>query len=103
MALTYDESFALMTSGEFGGRVQVALLKYADSIKGEDPTTPAHNTRYKWADRAQLNPAQTAREIQPPTVMDAAVQEAGVDEDGKALIADDALQGSVEATVNKLM
>jgi hypothetical protein len=97
MALTYDESAALMTDQAFRGRVKVACLKYADSIMNEPTTTPAHNTRLRWATQCDQNPDGVATQIQPPTVMDAAVQDAG------ATITDTALQGSVEAVVNKLL
>lgn len=95
MPMTYEESAALMQDPEFRGRVKVACLKYADSIIGEPSTTPAHNTRLKWAQMTTQAPDSVAVSIQNPVVMDAAVQESG------AAIEDAALQGSVEATVNK--
>lgn len=95
--MTYTESAALMTDSAFRGRIKVASLKYADSILAEVETTPAHNTRLKWAQQTMQNPEMTASQIQPPTVMDAAVQTDGAD------ITDTALQGSVEAVVNKMM
>jgi hypothetical protein len=97
MALTYDESAALMTDAAFRGRVKVAALKYANSILGEENTVPAHNTREKWAMNTFQNPEMVASGLQPPTVMDAAVQTAGAE------IADDMLQASVETVVNKMM
>jgi hypothetical protein len=81
----------------FRGRVKVAVLKYADSIMIEASSVPAHNTREKWAMSAMQNPDMVAGQIQPPTVMDPAVQAAG------AAIEDIALQGAVEAVVNKLL
>lgn len=95
--MTYEESAALMTDLDFRGRVKVAALKYADSIMGEPTDTPAHNTRLRWAAQCEQQPDMTAMQLQPPTVMDAAVQLAG------AGIADAALQGSVEAVVNKML
>jgi hypothetical protein len=95
--MTYDESAALMTDSEFRGRIKVASLKYADSISNEPTTIPAHNTRMRWATTCMQQPDMTAAQLQPPVVMDAAVQA-----DGSA-ITDDALQGSVETVVNKLM
>jgi hypothetical protein len=97
MPLTYDESAALMTDFAFRGRVKVAALKYADSILGEPTNTPAHNTREKWANQTFQNPEAEAMKLQPPVVMDAAVQTDG------AAILDPALQGSVEAVVNKML
>lgn len=95
--MTYEESAALMTDSAFRGRVKVAALKYADSIMGEATNTPAHNTRERWALMTMQNPDGTAAQLQPPTVMDAAVQAAGAEID------DEALQASVETVVNKMM
>jgi len=97
MALTYDQSAALMTDMAFRGRIKVSALKYADSILGELASVPAHNTRLRWAAQCEQQPDQTAAQLQPPVVMDAAVQT-----DGSA-ITDAALQSSVEAVVNKLL
>jgi len=95
--MTYVESAALMTDLEFRGRVKVSCLRYADSIIGEPTGTPAHNTRLKWAQACLQNPDMMAVQVQPPTVMDAAVQADGPD------ITDEMLQASVEVTVNKIM
>jgi hypothetical protein len=95
--MTYEESAALMTDPAFRGRVKVSCLKYADSILGESESIPAHNTRLKWAQQAFQQPDMTAAQIQPAVVMDAAVQTDGKD------ITDVALQGSVEAVVNKML
>lgn len=97
MALTYDQSAALMMDVAFRGRVKVAALKYADSIMIELPSVPAHNTRERWAINTLQNPEMVAAQIQPAVVMDAAVQDAG------STITDAALQGSVEATINKML
>jgi hypothetical protein len=98
MAMTYDESAALMTDIEFRGRIKVACLTFANYILGEATDVPAHNTRVKWANNTIAGPDMAAANIQPPVVMDAAVQDAG-----GAAITDEALQGSVETTVNKLL
>jgi hypothetical protein len=95
--MTYDESAALMIDQEFRGRVKVACLKYADSILNEPIATAGHNTRVRWAQQCQQQPDMTASNVQPATVMDSAVQEAGAE------ITDAALQGSVEAVVNKML
>jgi hypothetical protein len=97
MALTYEQSNALMNDMQFRGRVKVACLKFADSIFNEPNTTAAHQTRIHWATNAQQQPDTVAGQVQPPTVMDAAVQAAG------SAISDDALQASVEAVVNKML
>jgi hypothetical protein len=95
--MTYSESALLMQDVEFRGRVGVAVLKFADSIMIEATSVPAHNTRMRWAQNAMQNPAMVAAQIQPPVVMDPAVQQ-----DGSA-VTDAALQGAVEAVVNKLL
>jgi hypothetical protein len=95
--MTYNESAALMTDLEFRGRIKVACIKYADSIFNEESAIPAHNSRMKWAQQCMQQPDMTAMQVQPAVVMDGAVQTAGAD------ITDAALQGSVEAVVNKLM
>ena len=95
--MTYTESAALMNDPEFRGRIKVSCLKYADSIMSEESTVPAHNTRLKWANQTFIAPEMVAMQVQPPVVMDAAVQADGAD------ITDAALQGSVEAVVNKMM
>jgi len=95
MALTYDQSLALMNDSSFRGRVMVACLKFADSIVIEAGNTPAHTSRLKWANTCNYNPDQTAGLVQRPVVIDGAVQSAG------SSITDDALQGAVEVVVQK--
>jgi hypothetical protein len=95
--MTYTESAALMMDPEFRGRIKVACLKYADSIIGEPTGTAAHNTRLRWAANCMQQPDMVASQVQPPTVMDAAVQADG------PTISDTDLQASVEVTVNKMM
>ena len=95
--MTYAESNALMSDMEFKGRVKVACLKYADSIMNEAVSVAGHNTRVRWAQETMQQPDMVAGKVQPPTVMDGAVQAAGAE------IADAALQGSVEAVVNKML
>lgn len=95
--MTYEESNALMNDMIFRGRVKVAALKYAGSIFIEADATPAHNTRLRWANDTYMNPDAAAGRLQPPTIMDPAVQTAGAE------IADVELQGAVEGVVNKMM
>jgi hypothetical protein len=95
--MTYEESAALMTDQAFRGRVKVSALKYADSIMNEATTVTAHNTRLRWATACFQGPDMTATQLQPPTVMDGAVQAAGAD------VTDTELQGAVEAVVNKML
>jgi len=95
--MTYLESAALMSDFEFRGRVKVAALKYAGSIFIEADSTPAHNTRVRWAQQTYQNPDAAAAQLQPPTVIDPAVQAAGSE------IEDVPLQAAVEGVVNKLL
>lgn len=97
MALTYEESAALMQDMTFRGRVKVSVLKYADAIMIEAHTVPAHNARLRWAANTFQQPDMVAMQVHPPTVMDGAVQQAGAE------ISDDGLQSSVEAVVNKML
>jgi len=95
--MTYEESSVLMTDPTFRGRIKVASLKYADSIMIESPTVSAHNTRLKWAQQTFQQPDQVAATLQNPVVIDPAVQADG------AAISDQALQVTVETTVNKMI
>lgn len=95
--MTYEESAALMLDTVFRGRVKVACLKFADSIMIEAPTVPAHNARLRWAQQTFQQPDSVAQQVQPPTVMDPAVQTAG------AAVTDNMLQGAVEGVVNKIL
>jgi hypothetical protein len=95
--MTYEESALLMTNLDFRGRIKVACLKYAGSIMLEATTVPAHNTRLRWAAQCYQNPDGTAGQVQPPTVMDPAVQTAGPE------ITDLALQAAVEGVVNQIL
>jgi len=97
MALTYEETFALTKDAAFRGRVSVACVHYADFIIGEPTTTPAHTTRSKWAQTTLLSPEVAVNQTIATVCNDGAVQDAG------AAITDDALQGAVETSINKLL
>lgn len=97
MALTYAESAALMGDPAFRERVKVACLKYADYIVLEPADTPAHNTRYKWAQNTLVAADSSAALVTPSVVMDDQVQQYGGD------IEDGPLQTVVETCINKLM
>jgi len=103
MAMTYAQSATLMKQQAFIDRIKVAVLKYSDSIMIEAVSVAAHNTRVRWAQGATANPDSTATQLAPPVTMDGAVQSAGVDGTGNALITDAQLQTVVETVVNKLM
>lgn len=95
--MSYTDSAALMTNPVFRGRVKVACLTFASAINIEGPDVPAHNARLRWASQTIGNPDLVAGQIQPPTVMDPAVQAAGGD------VTDAALQGAVETVVNTIL
>jgi hypothetical protein len=95
--MTYDESAALMQDTAFRGRVKVSCLKYADAIMIEAATVIGHNTRMRWASQTFQAPDMAANNLQHAVCIDPAVEAAG------AAITDTALQGAVEAVVNKMM
>jgi hypothetical protein len=95
--LDYTNSALLMNDMTFRGRVKVACLKFATYIQGEPDITPAHNTRFKWAQNTIANPDQTAGAVAPSVVMDPAVQSAG------DTIDDASLQSAVENAINNQM
>lgn len=104
MALTYQQSADLMNNPSFRGRAKVCCLKYADFIIGEPTSTPAHNTRLRWAQQTFSNPDGAALQVTPPTVMDPAVQGAGIDAaTGDSTLNDTGLQSAVEGVVNKML
>jgi len=97
MALTYEQTAALMVDATFRNRVQVACMKYANYIMDEATGTPAHNTRMRWAANTLGNPAAAVTQVMPTVVMDSQVQQDG------SVITDAALQTVVETAVNKLL
>ena len=101
MALTYEQSNKLMNDFEFRGKIKVACVKYSDAVSIRTEPVSTRTALVKWAFACAQGPDAIAQNLQPYVVEDAAVQDAGVDEAGKSLITDAALQGSVEATVNK--
>lgn len=97
MALTYTESDQLGKDPVFIGRVKVACLNFANYILGEAASTPAHNTRYQWAQQTYKMPDTIAQQVTPPTV-----QQSQVQTDGSAILDSD-LQTAVETTVNEML
>ena len=95
MALTSEESSALMNDFTFRGRVKASCVKYANAKLIVSSTALGFASGYRWATTCLDQPDQMAATVTPGTVMDPAVQEAG------AAITDAALQGAVEGTVNK--
>jgi hypothetical protein len=98
MALSYDETAQLMKDATFRGRVSIACVNYARYITDEAANTPAHSTRYKWAQATLLSPENAVNQVMPTVVTDSAVQDAG-----GAAITDPALQSAVETAINKLL
>jgi hypothetical protein len=97
MALTYEQTYALMSDTTFRGRVNIACVNFARYITDEAPNTTAHATRIKWAQNTLLNPEVAVNQVIPTVVTDSAVQTDG------AAITDAALQSAVETAVNKLL
>lgn len=97
MALSYEQSSALMSDPTFRGRTKVACLKFAQYIVNEQPNVEAHSARYRWAQATFAQPDFTAGNITPMVVMDPSVQADG------AAVSDAALQSAVEAIVNKIL
>jgi hypothetical protein len=97
MALTYEETYALTKDTAFRGRVNVSCCHYAAYITDEPATTPAHSTRYKWAQNTLLSPEMAVNQVISTVVNDDAVQADG------AAITDQALQTAVETAVQKLI
>lgn len=95
--LDYASSAQLMNDFTFRGRIKVACLHFAAYVAGETPSTPAHNTRFRWAQTCVQNPDMVAQQVQPPTVMDPNVQSAG---DG---IDDAGLQSAVETAIQQFL
>ncbi len=101
MALTYEQSSALMADATFRGRIEVACLKFADYIYGEATNTPGHSTRIKWQQATMLNPSASAAQVTPTVVMDPAVQDSSTG-DGSD-VTDAQLQSATENAVNKVL
>jgi hypothetical protein len=97
MALTYEQSAALMNDAAFRGRIKVCVLHFANYIFDEAPNALAHNTKFKWAQNAIVQPDMVATQVQPVVVMDAAVQGSG------SSIDDATLQSATENALLKLL
>jgi|SRR5215472_12861795 len=97
MALSYDQSAALMTDPAFRGRVKVACLSFATVIAEEAGTVAGHGARYRWAQQCMQQPDMTAQTVQAATVMDPAIQAGGSGVD------DATLQSAVEATIVNML
>lgn len=97
MALSYQESAALMNDPVFMSRVKVACLTFAAYIINEATNVPAHNTRMRWAINTVQQPDSAAASIMPSVVMDPNVQSQG------SAITDPDLQTATETALNRMM
>ena len=97
--MDYAESAKLMNDQNFRGKVKVAILKYAESLLSAPAAIPkiGGNAILRWASESFSNPDMAASKVVPAIVMDAAAQNQGES------IPDEALQGAVEAVVNKTL
>jgi hypothetical protein len=97
MALTYEQSSALMRDGAFVGRIKVACIKFAAYIYDEASSTSGHASRVRWMQYCLANPDTVATGIAPVVAMDPAVIADG------ATVTDAALQSAVEIAINKTL
>lgn len=97
MSLSYSDSGALMLDMDFRARIKVAILHWTSYVLGEDPGTPAHSARLRYAQNANVMPDNAAMQIQPQVVMDPNVQSQG------SAVPDDTLQSAVESVINKIL
>jgi hypothetical protein len=95
--LDYDTSNQLMSDMTFRGRVKVSCLHFAAYVVGEPTSTPAHNTRFRWAQDTYANPDGKAQQVTPATVMDPNVQSQG------DTIDDATLQTAVETAIQNFL
>jgi hypothetical protein len=93
--LDYTSSSKLMNDMDFRGRIKVACLHFAAYIQGEDPSVPAHNTRFTWQQQCMQNPDMMAGRYAPAVVGDPNVQSLG------DTIDDAALQTATETAIQK--
>jgi hypothetical protein len=70
---------------------------YAQTITLEPTTTPAHNTRLRWAASVYQSPMQVSQSLTPPVVTNPNVQQEG------SAITDAGLQTVVQVEVDALM
>ena len=96
MAMTYEESAALMQDMAFRGRVKVAALNYAQYLSLQ-VATASSNATMMWVQQTFRSPDAMAQTLTPPTVMNPNVQAAGTD------VSDDALLAAVQSVANMMM
>lgn len=95
MAMTYEESAALMQDPAFRGRVKAACVSYAGTLLATPP--PNNPALFAWAAGTYDNPELATQRVVPPAVMNVNVQTEGPD------ITDPALLATVEYVVGGLL
>lgn len=95
MAMTYEESAALMRDNTFQGRVKVAAITYAQYLSLQ----PANSgSKARWIQNTMSAPDMAAQQLTPGTVMNPNVQQAG-----GATVTDVDLQAAVQAVADVMM
>lgn len=103
MALTYTESNTLGTNTAFVGRVKVAAINYAQSIRIQTSPIPSWSA-LTWAQQVQTQPNIYATQLAPLTVEDPAIQSAGIDPTtGDSTATDAAVQAAVQAVADRMI
>lgn len=94
MAMTFEESAALMNDADFRGRVKVAALQYATGIMLQSGNS---KSRTVWAQNTMQSPDMQAQVLTPNVVMNVNVQMAGAD------ISDQDLAAATQVTADMMM
>lgn len=103
MALTYNQSDTLGTNAAFVGRVKVAAINYAQSIRIQTSPLPTWS-QLQWSQNVQTQPDIYARQLAPATVEDPAIQGAGIDATtGDSTATDAQVQAAVQAVANRMI
>lgn len=94
----YQQIFDLSKDAAFVGKLQVAVIKYAEYLLGEDPTTAYHVIRIRWADNIVRNGVEnTVTKIALAVAFDGTIQAHLSD------YTDDQLQSATEVRINRIM
>lgn len=96
MALTQEESAALMNDPVFRGRVKVCALNYAQYLSLQ-AATAGSNAKMTWMQSTVRNPDNMAATLTPPTVLNPNVQIAGAE------VTDADLMAAVQAVADMIM
>lgn len=96
MAMTQEESAALMNDPVFRGRVKVCALNYAQYLTLQ-AATASSNAKMKWMQATIAGPDQMAATLTPPVVLNPNVQIAGAE------VTDADLMAAVQAVADMIM